>query len=122
MSLKEAVSKFVNDGDTVYLGGFLQGEPHAAIHEIIRQGKKELTISKAAGIDHIDMLIGAGCVRRLITSYLWNPIPKSAHAFRRAVEKEIPQPIEVEEYSLLALSLAYWAGAMGCLLLLPRPC
>ena len=109
----EAIRRFVHDGDTVYLGGFIQGEPSAAVHEIIRQRKKNLTISKVAGTDHIDLMIGAGCIKRLITSYLWNPVPKSAHAFRRAMEKGIPQSLELEEYPLLVMSLAYLAGSMG---------
>lgn len=113
MSMKDAIEKLVNDGDTIYLGGFIQGEPYAAIHEIIRQEKRDLTVSKAAGIVHIDMLIGAGCVKRLITSYLWNPIPKSAHAFRRALEEGFPHPIELEEYPLLAITVAYFAGSVG---------
>ncbi len=113
MNLNEAISKFVHDQDFLYLGGFIQAEPYAAVYEIIRQQKRELKVSKATGIAHVDMMIGAGCIRQLITSYLWNPIPKSAHAFRRAVEKSIPHSIELEEYPLLALSLAYWAGAMG---------
>ncbi len=113
MTLDGAISKFVHDRTNLYLGGFIQGEPYAIIYEIIRQRKKELTLSKAAGIEHVDMMIGAGCIKRLITSYLWNPIPKSAHAFRRSMEKGIPNRIELEEYTLLALSLAYLAGSMG---------
>ena len=111
--MKDAIQKFVGDGDTVYLGGFIQGEPYAAIHEIIRQRKKELTISKAASIIHIDMLVGAGCVKRLITTYFWSPVPKPCHAFRRAMEQQIPHPVELEEYPLLAITLAYFAGATG---------
>jgi glutaconate CoA-transferase, subunit A len=113
MSMAEAIRRFVRDGDRVYLGGFLHGEPYAAAHEIIRQGKRDLVISTAAGTILVDQLIGAGCVRGLIASYCWNPVPATTHAFRRAVEQGIPRPIELEEYSLLGISLAYFAGAMG---------
>jgi glutaconate CoA-transferase subunit A len=112
MSMQEAIERFVRDGDTVFLGGLVAGEPYAAVHEIIRQRKKNLAVSKGAGVLILDMLIGAGCVRRAITSYIWNPVYKPAHAFRRAVEKGIPHPIELEEYSFLALGLAYFAGAL----------
>jgi glutaconate CoA-transferase subunit A len=112
MPLAEAIRRFVQDGDRVYLGGFVHGEPYAAGHEIIRQGKRDLTLSTAAGTILADQLIGAGCVGRLITSYCWNPLPATAHAFRRAVERGIPRPIELEEYSFLGLSLAYLAGAL----------
>jgi len=112
MTMDEAIGQFVHDGDMVYLGGFVQHEPYAAVHEIIRQKKKNLTISTAAATIFADLLIGAGCVSRIIASYVWNPLPANAHAFRRAVEKGIPNPIDVEEYSLFALNLAYFAGAM----------
>jgi glutaconate CoA-transferase subunit A len=112
MTLEEAIQSLVHDGDTVFLGGFVAGEPYAAAHEIIRQRKRGLTISKAAGLLVVDQLIGAGCVSRVIASYVWNPVPRSANAFRRAVEAGIPHPIEVEEYSLLTLTLAYFAAAL----------
>ncbi|HWV11244.1 MAG TPA: CoA-transferase, partial [Pseudomonas sp.] len=44
ISLGEAVQRFVNDGDTVALEGFTHLIPTAAGHEIIRQGKKDLTL------------------------------------------------------------------------------
>jgi len=113
MGLKEAVARLVRDGDRVYLGGFIQQDPCAAVHEIIRQGKKDLTVSKAAGLLSMDLLIGAGCVKRAITSYIWNPIPKPAHAFVRAVRQGIPRSVELQETSILALTLAYCAGALG---------
>lgn len=112
MSMSEAVGRFVHDGDTVYIGGFVQQDPYAAVHEIIRQKKKNLTVSKCAGVTAVDMLAGAGCVGRVISSYVWNPAPRPAHAFKRAVERGIPRPLEVEDYSVLTLSLAYFAGAM----------
>lgn len=112
VSIKEAISKYVHEGNVVYIGGLIQGEPYFAAHEIIRQGIKELTISTASGTVWADMLVGAGCVKRMITAYMWNPVPISSHAFRRAVEKGIPQPLELEEYTVFALGIAYFAGAM----------
>lgn len=112
MSMAEAVERFVNNGDSVFFGGFVASDPYAATHEIIRQKKRDLTISKGAGLLVADMLIGAGCARRVISSYIWNHLFKPAHAFRRAVEQGIPLRVEIEEYSLLAFSLACFAGAL----------
>jgi len=42
-SLAEAIQSVVRDGDTVALEGFTHLIPHAAGHEIIRQGRKNLT-------------------------------------------------------------------------------
>lgn len=112
MTMKEAIGRYVADGDTIYMAGFLSNEPYAATHEIIRQKKRNLTLSKLAGILIGDMLIGAGCVDKLITSYVWNPGPKPAHAFKRALEQGIPREIEMADHTVLALSLAYFAGAL----------
>jgi len=113
VSMKTAIQKHVHDGDKIYIGGLVHGEPYFAVHEIIRQRKKDLTISSGGVTVWGDTLVGAGCVKRMITSYMWNPVPISGHAFKRAIEKGIPNPLEVEEYSLLALGLAYFAGSMG---------
>jgi glutaconate CoA-transferase subunit A len=46
MSLKEAVSKYVKDGDNIGIGGFVNSrQPVAIIHEILRQGRKDLILS-----------------------------------------------------------------------------
>jgi len=58
ISMSEAIDRYVQDGDTLYLGGFIHHEPFAAAHEIIRQGKKNLTLSKCAGLLSVDQMIG----------------------------------------------------------------
>ena len=112
MPLSEAIGRFVNHGDVLYVAGFIQHEPFAAAHEMIRQGKKDLTLSKCASLVLIDQMIGAGLVKHLITTFTWNPLPATAHCFVRALTHEIPHKIQVEEYSIFALNLAYFAGAM----------
>jgi glutaconate CoA-transferase subunit A len=45
MSMKEAISKFIHDGDCIALGGFVTNrKPYAAVREIIRQGIKDLYV------------------------------------------------------------------------------
>jgi|GEM_PF-4049700 len=68
MLMPEAIQRYVKNGDALYLGGFIQHDPFAAAHEIIRQGKEDLTISKCAGMIIVDQLIGAGVVKHLTTS------------------------------------------------------
>jgi len=111
-SMSEAIDRYVRNGDVVYLGGFIQQEPFAAVHEIIRQDKKDLTVSKCAALLLVDQMIGAGSVRHLITTFTWNPLPAPAHCFVRAATGNIPHAIEIEEYSILTLNLAYFAGAL----------
>lgn len=112
MSMSEAIDRYVRNGDRLFVGGFIQHDPFGAVHEIIRQGKKDLSVSKCASLLSVDQMIGAGAVRHLITAFLWNPLPATAHCFVRAVQQGIPEKLEVEEYSLLTLNLAYFAGAL----------
>ncbi|MBW2285157.1 MAG: CoA transferase subunit A, partial [Deltaproteobacteria bacterium] len=112
MSMSEAVDRYVHDGQVLYLGGFIQHEPFAAAHEIIRQGRKDLTLSKCAGVTVSDQMIGAAAVKHLITTFTWNPLPTTAQCFVRAMTQGIPHKIELEEYSIFNLMLAYFAGSM----------
>ena len=112
LSMSDAIERYVYDGDTLYLGGFIHHDPFAAAHEIIRQRKKNLTLSKCAGLLSVDQMIGAGLIKHLITTFTWNPLPTTAHCFVRALTKEVPHRMEIEEYSILTLNLAYFAGAL----------
>jgi glutaconate CoA-transferase subunit A len=111
MTMKEAVSRFVSDGDTVYLAGFTHMIPFAAGHEIIRQKKKDLVLARATPDIIYDQMIAAGCAKRLIFSYAGNPGVGSLRCFRRAHEKGVPKPLEVEEYTHFGLSGRLFAGA-----------
>ena len=113
ISLHDAVKQCVSDGDTVALEGFTHLIPTAAGHEIIRQGKKDLTLVRMTPDLVYDQLIGAGCARKLIFSWGGNPGVGSLHRLRDAVEKQWPQALEIEEHSHADLANAYVAGASG---------
>ena len=110
-TLREAVSSLINDGDTVALEGFTHLIPFAAGQEIIRQGKKDLTVVRMTPDLIYDQLIGMGCVRKMIFSWGGNPGVGSLHRFRDGVQKGIPHPLEIEEHSHADLANAYVAGA-----------
>lgn len=112
-SLAEAIAANIHDGDTVALEGFTHLIPHAACHEIIRQGRKSLTLIRMTPDLVYDQLIGMGCVAKLIFSWGGNPGVGSLHRFRDAVEKQWPLPLELEEHSHAAMANAYEAGAAG---------
>lgn len=111
MSMKEAIAKFVHDGDAAYLAGFTHLIPFAAGHEIIRQGKKDLTLARATPDIIYDQMIAAGTAKKIIFSYAGNPGVGSLRCFRRATEKGIPKPLEIEEYTHFDLSGRLFAGA-----------
>ncbi|HSX86999.1 MAG TPA: CoA transferase subunit A [Pseudomonas sp.] len=113
ISLGEAVERFVNDGDSIALEGFTHLIPTAASHEIIRQNKRELTLVRMTPDLVYDLLIGAGCAKKLVFSWGGNPGVGSLHRLRDAVEKGWPKPLEIEEHSHAAMANAYVAGASG---------
>ncbi|MBU2550865.1 MAG: CoA transferase subunit A [Proteobacteria bacterium] len=112
MSMSEAVSRFVNKGTRLFLGGFIQQEPFAAVHEIIRQGIRDLHLTHVASMLSVDQMLGAGLIEKLTTTFTWNPIPATAHCFVRAMTRGIPRRVELEEYSILIMNLALFAGAL----------
>lgn len=111
MTMKEAMSRLVHDGDTVVMEGFTHLIPFAAGHELIRQGRKHLTLVRLTPDLIFDQMIAAGCARKLIFSWAGNPGIGPLHAFRRAVEQGRPHPLELEEYSHFGLMLRLQAAA-----------
>jgi glutaconate CoA-transferase subunit A len=111
--LGEAVAGLVHDGDTVALEGFTHLIPFAAGHEIIRQGRQDLTLVRMTPDLVYDQMIGAGCARKLIFSWGGNPGVGSLHRFRDAVENGWPVPLELEEHSHAGMANRYVAGASG---------
>ena len=112
-SLADAVAEHVHDGDTVALEGFTHLIPFAAGHEIIRQGRRDLTLVRMTPDVVYDQLIGAGCARKLIFSWGGNPGVGSLHRFREAVQAGWPVPLEIEEHSHAGMAARYVAGASG---------
>ena len=112
-SLSEAVAELIHDGDTVAMEGFTHLIPHAAAHEVIRQGRRDLTLIRMTPDVIYDQLIGVGAVRRLIFSWGGNPGVGSLHRLRDAVEHAWPQPLEIVEYTHAMMAAAYVAGASG---------
>ncbi len=112
-SLREAVAGLVRDGDMVALEGFTHLIPHAAGHELIRQGRRDLTLVRMTPDLVYDQLIGMGCARRLVFAWGGNPGVGSLHRLRDAVERGWPHPLELVEHSHAGLASAYVAGASG---------
>ena len=113
MTTADAISNFVHPGDFLFLGGYICRTPFSAIHEIIRQKIGDLTITRSNAADDFDMLIGAGLVKRFISTFLSLGIYGLGRCYRRAMEKGIPHQVEVEEYTNLSLPMMLQAGAMG---------
>ena len=111
LNLKEAIQEFVYDGAVMALEGFTHLIPSAAGHEIIRQGRRNLTLIRMTPDLIYDQLIGAGCAAKLIFSWGGNPGVGSLHRLRDAVENDWPRPLELEENAHAGMAAAYAAGA-----------
>lgn len=112
-SLKEAVAENLRDGDIAAFEGFTHLIPHAAAHEAIRQGRRDLTLIRMTPDIVYDQMIGMGCARRLVFSWGGNPGVGSLHRFREAVQQGWPAPLEIEEHSHAGMANRYVAGAAG---------
>ncbi len=111
--LSQAVADLVHDGDTVALEGFTHLIPFAAAHEIIRQGRRDLTLVRMTPDLIYDQLIGAGCASRLVFSWGGNPGVGSLHRMRDALRTGWPEPLAIEEHSHAGMANRYVAGASG---------
>ncbi|HEX3011029.1 MAG TPA: CoA-transferase [Syntrophomonadaceae bacterium] len=112
MTMQEAISKYIHDGDCISFGGFVTNrKPYAAVREIIRQGIKDLYLEGGPGGGESDMLIGAGCVKVYLNSYIANSgFTQVCRRFRKAIEDGT---ILWEDYSLDVQPIMYHAAALG---------
>ncbi|MGV6872073.1 CoA transferase subunit A [Pseudochelatococcus sp. B33] len=111
-SIQDAAAR-IESGMTIAIGGFgADNHPMTLVREIIRNGTKDLTViaSATAGLE-IDLLIGAGCVRKLIAPYvgqeMYCPI---GHNFRKYAEEGKLEIWECSEYILYG---GFFAAASG---------
>lgn len=121
--MHDAIAALVRDGDTVAIEGFTHLISFAAGHEIIRQGRRDLTLARMTPDLIYDQMIAAGVARKLIFSWLGNPGVGGLGAIRRRIEPatsavrgdpdadgKLPR-LEVEEYSHFGMVGRYTAGA-----------
>lgn len=109
---EEAVREYVHDGDCIAIGGFVTNRrPYAAIREVIRQKKRDLYVEGGPSGGDIDMLIGAGCVKAIMISYIANSgYTQVCRRFREKVEQG---ELLFEDYSLDVQTIAYHGAALG---------
>jgi glutaconate CoA-transferase, subunit A len=111
LDLATAVDQLVHDGDCVALEGFTHLIPFAAAHEVIRQGRRDLTLARLTPDVVYDQMIGMGCASGLVFSWGGNPGVGSLHRMRDAIEHGWPGPLVIDEHSHAGLANRYVAGA-----------
>lgn len=102
----------VPDGATISLGGFTtQRHPMAFVYELIRLRRRNLYLFGHSPGGDWDILIGAGCVKRVELAYEADEAFNTVGTrWRLAVQRG---QIEYEDYSNFAMVARFTAGAMG---------
>ena len=109
VTMKEAISKHVKSGNTLFIGGMQHGEPFAAVNEILRQRIEHLTTA-ACLVTSLSLLIGEGRVDRVLTGYYGQDVNRAYWLSRAKAMGKYPV---FEEYSHFGIAQALLAGQMG---------
>lgn len=114
MTMRDAIAQHVPSGTMVLLGAQMeQMIPFSAGHELIRQGRRDLTVVGPISDILFDQLIGAGCVSRVMAAWVGNVSAGVGYCLRRATEQNIPRRIDMTDYSNFTMALALHAAALG---------
>lgn len=108
---REAIQEYVKDGSYLCLGWIAPAV--ALLHEIARQGQKDLTMIWDSHVVGGSLLIGLGQVKKVEMAYQWGAIQGNDMVWRRAFEKQIPRKVEIDDYTNAAIAWRLYAGATG---------
>jgi glutaconate CoA-transferase subunit A len=111
MTAKEAIGEFVHDGDHLIIGNYTVGSCAELVYEVIRQQKKGFTLYSQSGIFDVEVLVGAGCVDRLITTYVIRAGGKKGGSAAERALKE--GTLEIEDYTNFDYNARLVAGMHG---------
>lgn len=112
MTPAEAVRRFVPDGAQISIGGFsINRNPMALVYEIARRRVRDLHLVAHSNGQGLDVLVGAGCVRRIEVAYGGNGrFAPTCIRFRKSVERG---EVRIEDYSNYQMTLRFLAGALS---------
>lgn len=116
-TLSEAAA-LVPDGARIALGGFaIYQHPMALVHELVRQGRRSLEVVGVANGNDVDLLAGAGCLRRIETSYVGLEKFGLARNFRRRVERgelevvDYPELLSWDRFRASQENFTFWPAS-----------
>lgn len=111
MSAKEAVSRFVKDGEHLVIGNYTVGTCAELVFEVIRQRKKGLTLYSQSGVFDVEVLVAGGCIDRLVSTYVYRAGGKEGGS---AVERALKAgTLEMEDYTNFQYNARLVAGMHG---------
>ncbi len=111
MRAKEAVDTFISDGCELVIGNYTVGSCMALISELIRQGKKGLTVYSQSGVIDVEVMVAGGCIDRLVTTYVYRGGGRSGgSAVERALQN---RTLQIEDYTNYEYNARLVAGMHG---------
>ena len=111
MSAPEAVNQFIDDGDHLIIGNYTVCTCMELVFEILRQGKSGFTLYSQSGILDVEMLVAAGAVDRLVTTYV---LRSGGRHGGSAVERALQNgTLEIEDYTNYNYNARLMAGMHG---------
>ncbi len=112
MSLKEAIAKYVHDGDYIAIGGFgANRTPVAACHEIVRQKRKHLGFAGHTATHDMEILSAGEVFDRLDVAYV---VGLEARGLSTCSRKYVESgKVKLTEWTNYALTMRLKAAAMG---------
>ena len=122
-AVDEAVGELIQDGMTIALGGFhTASRAMTLVRSIVRAGRRNLTLIGSPAALDADLLIGMGCVRRVMMPFVGvEGMYAMAPFFRRAAESGSIDVRELDEGMILTMFKAArqgikflpWKGGVG---------
>lgn len=111
-SLREAVEENLHDGDYLVVGGFgANRTPLAAVHEIVRQGRKNLAFAGHTSTHDMQILAAGRAFDRLDVAYV---VGLEARGLSRCSRKYLESgAVTINEDTNYGLALRFQAAAMG---------
>ncbi|HOD70460.1 MAG: 3-oxoadipate CoA-transferase subunit A [Deltaproteobacteria bacterium ADurb.BinA179] len=111
MTAKEAISRFVHDGDHLVIGNYTVGTCAELVFETVRQRKKGLTLYSQSGVFDVEVLVAGGCVDKLVTTYVYRAGGKEGGS---AVERALKAgTLQMEDYTNFQYNARLVAGMHG---------
>ena len=111
MTTKEAVSRFVHDGDSLVMGNYTEGLPFNLIFEIIRQRKKGLTYHSQSGGPDAEFLVAGDCVEKMCCAFIHKFGGRGAGSMVERYQRA--GKLQVEDYTNFTYNARLAAGAYG---------
>ena len=111
MSAQDAVAANVRDGDILIMGNYTIGIAFGLVYEIVRQRKKGLTFCSQSGCIGDELLMAAGCIDRLITTFVLNAGTVGGNF---PIERALKQgKLQIEDYTNFQYNARLVAGMHG---------